>query len=73
MDSDHIDIRRRIQAHSARQLTIARLRAPADWQGELRQTLAAHREPLSIFAGSDLKLFLQSFAVFFTATMVFLI
>lgn len=73
MDSDHIDIRRRIQAHSSRQLTIARLSAPADWQGELRQALAAHREPVSIFAGSDLRLFLQSFAVFFTTTMMFLI
>ena len=73
MDSDHIDIRRRIQMHSARQLTIARLRAPADWQGELRQALAAHREPVSIFSGSDLRLFLESFAVFFTATMMFLI
>lgn len=73
MDSDHIDIRRRIQAHGARQLTIARLSAPADWQGELRQALAGHREPVSIFAGSDLRLFLQSFAVFFTATMMFLI
>ncbi|MBW8297708.1 hypothetical protein [Sphingopyxis sp.] len=73
MDSDHIDIRRRIQAHSARKLTIARLSAPADWQGELRQALAAHREPVTIFAGSDLRLFLQSFAVFFTATMMFLI
>ncbi len=73
MDSDHIDIRRRIQAHRARHLTIARLSAPADWQGELRQALAAHREPVTIFAGSDLRLFLQSFAVFFTATMMFLI
>ena len=59
--------------HSARQLTIARLSAPADWQGELRQALAAHREPVTIFAGSDLRLFLQSFAVFFTTTMMFLI
>lgn len=59
--------------HSARQLTIARLSAPADWQGELRQALAAHREPVSIFSGSDLRLFLESFAVFFTATMMFLI
>ncbi|WP_428627104.1 hypothetical protein [Sphingopyxis sp.] len=73
MDSDHIDIRRRIQAHGARQLTIARLSAPVDWQGELRSAIAAHREPVSIFAGSDLRLFLQSFAVFFTATMMFLI
>jgi len=74
MDSnDHIDIRRRIRAHGARQLTIARLNAPEDWQGELRTALAAHREPASVFAGSDLRLFLQSFAVFFTATMMFLI
>lgn len=73
MDSDHIDIRRRIHAHGARQQTIARLSAPADWQGELRQALAVHREPVTIFAGSDLRLFLQSFAMFFTATMMFLI
>lgn len=74
MDSkDHIDIRSRIRAHGARQLVVARLRAPADWQGELRTALAAHREPVTIFAGSDLRLFIQSFAVFFTATMMFLI
>lgn len=74
MDSkDHIDIRSRIRAHGARQLVIARLRAPADWQGELRTALAAHREPVTIFAGSDLRLFIQSFAIFFTATMMFLI
>lgn len=74
MDSDdHIDIRGRIRAHGARQLVIARLNAPADWQGELRTALAAHREPATIFAGSDLRLFLQSFAVFFTAAMMFLL
>ncbi|MGQ3101352.1 MAG: hypothetical protein CVT78_03360 [Alphaproteobacteria bacterium HGW-Alphaproteobacteria-17] len=73
MESDHIDIRGRIRAHTARQLTIARLGAPDDWQAELRHALAAHREPATIFAGSDLRLFLQSFAVFFTATMMFLI
>lgn len=73
MESDHIDIRGRIRAHTARQLTIARLGAPDDWQGELRTALAAHREPATLFAGSDLRLFLQSFAVFFTATMMFLI
>ena len=74
MDSnDHVDIRNRIRAHGARQLVIARLSAPADWQGELRTALAAHREPVTIFSGSDLRLFLQSFAVFFTATMMFLI
>ena len=74
MDSDdHIDIRGRIRAHGARQLVIARLIAPADWQGELRTALAAHRQPVTIFAGSDLRLFVQSFAVFFTATMMFLL
>ncbi|MDO9362204.1 MAG: hypothetical protein Q7T60_04715 [Sphingopyxis sp.] len=74
MDSnDHIDIRSRIRAYGARQLVIARLRAPADWQGELRTALAAHRQPVTIFSGSDLRLFLQSFAVFFTATVMFLI
>ena len=74
MDSKHqINIRSRIRAHGARQLVIARLRAPADWEGELRRALAAHREPVTIFKGSDLRLFLQSFAVFFTATMMFLI
>lgn len=74
MDSDdHIDIRGRIRAHGARQLVIARLIAPTDWQGELRTALAAHREPVTIFAGSDLRLFVQSFAVFFTATMMFLL
>lgn len=74
MDSnDHIDIRHRVRAHGARQLVIARLNAPEDWQRELRTALAAHREPVSIFAGSDLRLFLQSFAVFFTAMMMFLL
>lgn len=73
MDSDHIDIRRLIRAHGARQLTIARLNAPEDWQKELRAAIAVHREPVSIFSGSDLRLFLQSFAIFFTATMMFLI
>ena len=74
MDSDdHIDIRERVRAHGVRQLAIARLNAPADWQGELRAALAAHREPATIWSNNDLRLFLQSFAVFFTATMMFLI
>jgi hypothetical protein len=74
MDSDdHIDIRERVRAHGVRQLAIARLNAPADWQGELRAALAAHREPVTIWSKNDLRLFLQSFAVFFTATMMFLI
>ena len=68
-----IDIRDRIRTHGARQLTIARLAAPADWESQLRHAIAQHREPVTIFRGSDLKLFVQSFLVFFTATMVFLI
>lgn len=74
MDPDnHVDIRRLVRAHGARQLTIARLNAPADWQGELRSALAAHREPVTIFSNNDFRLFLQSFAIFFTATMMFLL
>lgn len=74
MDSDdHIDIRERVRAHGVRQLAIARLNAPADWQGELRTALAAHREPVTIWSKNDLRLFLQSFAIFFTAAMMFLI
>lgn len=74
MDSDdHIDIRQRVRAHAARQLTIARMNAPEDWQRELRVALAAHREPATIFSDNDLRLFIQSFAIFFTATMMFLI
>lgn len=74
MDSgDHIDIRGRVRQYGARRLVIARLSAPADWQGELRAALAAHREPVTIFSNNDFRLFLQSFAIFFTATMMFLI
>ncbi|MBO9695606.1 MAG: hypothetical protein J7499_05360 [Sphingopyxis sp.] len=74
MDSDdHIDIRGLVRDHGARQLVIARLNAPADWQGELRTALVAHREPVTIFSKNDFHLFLQSFAIFFTATMMFLI
>ena len=73
MDSnDHIDIRGRIREHGARRLVIARLSAPVDWQGELRTALAAHREPVTIFSNNDFRLFVQSFAVFFTAMMIFL-
>ena len=68
-----IDIRDRVRAHGNRQVIIARMIAPADWQGELRHELAQHRAPLSMVGSSDLKLFLQSFAIFFTATMMFLI
>ena len=73
MDPEHIDIRGIVRAHGARQLTIARLSAPEDWQGELRAALAAHREPATIFSNNDFRLFLQSFAIFFTATMMFLL
>jgi hypothetical protein len=48
MDSDeHIDIRERIRAYGARQLVLARLSAPEDWQGELRGALAAQSVPRS--------------------------
>jgi len=74
MDSDdHIDIRGRVRDHGTRQLVIARLRAPADWQDELRAALAAHRQPVTIFSADDFRLFVQSFAIFFTATMIFLL
>lgn len=75
MDSDdHIDIRRRLRAHGARQLTLARLSAPDDWQGELRGALAEQRRRPSPFShGSDIRLFAESFAIFFTATMMFLL
>ena len=74
MDSkDHLDIRTRVREYGSRRLIIARLSAPADWQGELRTALAAHREPTTIFSNNDFRLFLQSFAIFFTATMMFLI
>lgn len=74
MDSKHhIDIRTRVREYGSRRLVIARLSAPADWQGELRTALAAHRGPVTIFSNNDFRLFLQSFAIFFTATMMFLI
>ena len=74
MDSDdHIDIRGRVRDHGTRQMVIARLRAPVDWQGELRAALVVHREPVTIFSTNDFRLFLQSFAIFFTAAMMFLL
>ncbi|APW74217.1 hypothetical protein C3E99_09415 [Sphingopyxis sp. MG] len=75
MDSgQRIDIRGRVRAHCVRQVAIVRLAAPSDWQGELRAALAAQRRPRSMFdSGSDLRLFLESFAIFFTATMMFLL
>lgn len=74
IDSDfRIDIRDRLRAHGARQLVIARLNAPIDWEASLRHAIAQHRAPRTRFGGSDLKLFLESFAIFFTAAMMFLI
>ncbi len=75
LDPDlRIDIRGRVRDHGARQLAIARLSAPQDWQGALRRALAEERRPRPMFASSsDVRLFLESFAVFFTATMMFLI
>lgn len=71
---DQVDIRGRIRAHAARQLTIARLNAPDDWQRELRSALAAQRRAPAIFSrDGDLRLFLESFAIFFVATMMFLL
>ena len=75
MDSDDpIDIRGRLRAHGARQARIARLAALQDWQGELRQALAETRAASPLFArDADIRLFAESFAIFFTAAMVFLI
>ncbi|MGN6597034.1 hypothetical protein [Sphingopyxis terrae] len=75
MDSDeYIDIRERIRAYGARQLVLARLSAPEDWQGELRGALAAQRERPALWSrDSDFRLFAESFAIFFTAAMMFLI
>jgi hypothetical protein len=71
---DQIDIRARLRAHNARQLKIAQLNMPDDWQAELRALIQAERIPPSILArGSDTRLFLESFAIFFVATMMFLI
>lgn len=71
---EHIDIRERVRAHGARQLTLARLSAPEDWQGELRVALQTQRSLPSPWArGSDVRLFVESFAIFFTAAMIFLL
>jgi hypothetical protein len=67
------DIRGRLREHAARKLVIAQLQAPRDWESALRYELAQHRTPQSLFGTSDLKLFLQSFLIFFTAAMMFLI
>ena len=62
-----------MDSDDARQVVIARMIAPANWEGELRRAIAVHRKPVTIFSNNDLRLFLQSFAIFFTATMMFLI
>lgn len=68
-----VDIRLRLKAAQARNLQIARLSAPADWQGELRRAIAETRRPRSLWLnGDDIRQFAQSFAIFFTAAMIFL-
>ena len=73
IDSESVNIRQRLREHHLRQLKVAALAAPADWQSALRDALAAERKPEAlVVSAADLKLFLQSFAVFFTTLMVFL-
>jgi hypothetical protein len=73
IDSETINIRHRVRAHHLRQLKVAALAAPADWQAALRDALAAERKPVPLIVSTaDLKLFLQSFTVFFVTLMVFL-
>lgn len=68
-----IDIRARLRAAQSRRLHIARLSAPADWQAGLREAIAETRPARGIwFNRDDARQFLQSFAIFFTAAMVFL-
>jgi hypothetical protein len=72
-DIQPINIRQRLRDHHLRQLKVAALGAPADWQSALRDALVAERKPQPIFlSGRDVKLFLQSFLIFFTSLMVFL-
>lgn len=75
MDSDtQIDIRDRLRSHASRQLTIARLSAPDDWQDRLRYDLSMQRAIPAVWSrDSDVRLFLESFAIFFVAAMMFLI
>lgn len=75
MDADTpINIRGRVRAYEARRMTLARLFAPQDWQSELRGALADTRTRKPLFArDSDVRLFAESFAIFFTAAMMFLI
>lgn len=75
MDADTpIDIRGRVRAYEARRTTLARLFAPPDWESELRSALVASRTRKPLFSrDGDIRLFAESFAIFFTATMMFLI
>lgn len=73
IDSETINIRHRVRAHHLRQLKVAALAAPADWQAALRDALVAERKPVPLIVSmADLKLFFQSFAIFFVTLMVFL-
>jgi hypothetical protein len=73
IDMDHIDIRQRLREHHLRQLKVAALGAPVDWQKALQEALIAERKPQPLWiSGRDVKLFLQSFLIFFTTLMVFL-
>lgn len=68
-----IDIRARLRANQQRSVHVARLSAPVDWQAELREAIASTRLPRPLlFSRADARQFLQSFAIFFTAAMVFL-
>lgn len=68
-----VNIRQRVRDHHMRQLKVAALAAPADWQSALRAALQAERGPTPpIISTRDVKLFVQSFLIFFTALMVFL-
>ena len=70
---DTVDIRQRLREHHLRQLKIAALGAPADWQLALREALATERKPQPLwFSARDVKLFLQSFIIFFVGLMVYL-
>jgi hypothetical protein len=73
IDSEAVNIRQRVREHHLRQIKVAALAAPADWQSALRAALVAERKPAPLIVSTaDLKLFLQSFAVFFVTLMVFL-
>ncbi len=70
---DSVNIRQRVRDHHLRQLKVAALGAPADWQLALREALIAERKPQPLWVSArDVKLFLQSFVIFFVTLMVFL-